>query len=261
MATENQEPQRVEGDHHEGGHHDDARSNSSASHHGPAGGFDSTPIAPAPPGYTLRFTFHRALNLPMGDVGTLSSDPYIVAILDTDLPQRHRQDPPLTFRSPTLRRTTNPEWECTWTVANVPASGFRLKCRVYDADSADHDDRLGSAYVDVDQITEDWPGIPEREFKIHKRTGSLRAYFLRYVMSSLGKEGHAHHGFLVLSVECLGRTPGEDGGQIYTVGPNYWRQHFSPLIGRLVGVKDSVAQSKDGQRAVNRYKYGVSIRP
>lgn len=226
-------------------------------HHGPAGGFDTTPIAPAPPGFTLRFTIHRALNLPLGDVGTLSSDPYVVAILGTDLPQRHRQDPPLTFRSPTIRRTANPEWECAWTVANVPATGFRLKCRVYDADSADHDDRLGSAHVDVDSLSESWEGFREQEFKIRKRAGSVRAYFLRYVVSGLSKAkegGRVHHGFLVLSVECLGRTPGQDGGHIYTVGPNYYRQHFSPLIGRLVGVKDSVKAAKDGQNSVSGYK-------
>lgn len=37
----------------------------SGSDHQPAGGFDNTPIPRAPPGYTLRFTFHRGDNLPL----------------------------------------------------------------------------------------------------------------------------------------------------------------------------------------------------
>lgn len=219
--------------------------------HPPAGGFDDTPIPHAPPGYTLKFTFHRAVNLPLGDLNTLSSDPYIRAILATDLPRRHKQEPDLTFRSPTIRRTANPDWECSWVVANVPASGFQLKCRIYDADRADHDDRLGSAYVDVEGITEEWDGIPETEYKVRKRLTSMRAYMLRFVVSNFSKEV-GRRGALFVSVEVLGKTPGDDGGQMYTIGPNYWRQHFSPLIGRLVGAKDSV---RDGQKRVDRYKY------
>ena len=35
-----------------------------------AGGFDSTPVPYAPVGYTLKFTFHRATNLPFADFNT-----------------------------------------------------------------------------------------------------------------------------------------------------------------------------------------------
>lgn len=31
----------------------------------PAGGYDDTPVPKRSPGYTLKFTFHRAENLPM----------------------------------------------------------------------------------------------------------------------------------------------------------------------------------------------------
>ena len=66
--------------------------------------------------------------------------------------------------------------------------------------------------------------------------------------------------YLVISVECLGKTPGSEGGQVYTLGPNYWFKHFSPLIGRLAGTKDEI-QGEDGKRAVSRYKCVVFASP
>jgi hypothetical protein len=190
----------------------------------------------------------------MGDISSLSSDPYVMAVLSTDVPRRHKQDPDLVFRTPTLRRQTNPQWNAEWIVANVPASGFKLKCRIYDADRADQDDRLGNAYLEVRQITESWDGVTEAVCKVKKRVGSMRAHLLRFVIAGLtGRVGL--RAVLIVSVECLGRTPGSEGGQIYTVGPNYWRQHFSPLIGMLVGTRESILSK--GQR-VNRYKYVIS---
>jgi len=223
----------------------------------PAGGFDSTPIPHAPPGYTLRFTFHRAVNLPFADFATFSSDPYVKAQLIVDLPRRHKQDPDLTFRTPTIRRNTNPVWNNQWIVANVPASGFELKCRIYDEDPADHDDRLGNAYVKVDSIPDGWEGIKEQSFRVKKRMGSKRAYLVRGIAAAIWQERKLD-AQLVVSVECLGKTPGDEGGQIYTVGPNYWFKHVSPLIGRLAGTKDSV-QSQDGKRSITRYKFVPSL--
>ncbi|EEP82933.1 conserved hypothetical protein [Uncinocarpus reesii 1704] len=220
---------------------------------GPAGGFDDTPIPSAPPGFTLKFTVHRAQNLPLGDFSSLSSDPYVLMILGTALPRRHKQDPDLTFRTPTVRKDINPVWNCEWIVANVPASGFNLKCRVYDEDSADHDDRLGTAYIDADSIDEHWSGFKEQHFKVRKKTGSNRAYLLRSIAATVSKN-FSSKGELIVSVECLGKTPGDKGGQIYTVGPNHWTRHFSPMIGRLVGTKDSV-QSSTGNKPTTRYNF------
>ena len=107
----------------------------------PAGGYDDTPVPSVPPGYTVRITFHRAHNLPFADVTSLSSDPYLIANLRTDLPKRHKQDPDLVFRTPTIRRSTNPEWNSVWTIAHIPPSGFNMKIRLFDEDAADHDDR------------------------------------------------------------------------------------------------------------------------
>ncbi|KAL4891398.1 C2 domain protein [Aspergillus ambiguus] len=224
-----------------------------AHHHQPAGGFDSTPFPSAPAGYTIKFTFHRGINLPCADFASFSSDPYVVAQLMVDLPQRHKEDPPLTFRTPTVRKNRDPVWGSEWIVANVPASGFQLKCCIYDEDAADHDDRLGNASVEVNGLDENWPGLKERTFKVKKRTGSKRVYLFGNIAAlASGRLDVGSH--LMISAECLGRTPGTEGAQMYTVGPNYWFKHFSPLIGRLTGTKDEV-QSGSGNQQTSRYNF------
>ena len=204
---------------------------------GPAGGFDSTPVPKVPPGYTMKFTFHRATNLPMADISTFSSDPYVLAQLKTSLPKRHKQDPYMRFRTPTIRRNVEPEWNSEWVVANVPASGFQLKARIYDEDPADHDDRLGNVHVNVAGISEDWGGIREESYTLKKRMGSKRAYFIRGCAAMFDRKVHMS-GHLVVSVQVLSRSQVENGGRIYTVGPCNWTKHLSPLIGRLAGTKD-----------------------
>ncbi|KAL4933608.1 C2 domain protein [Aspergillus undulatus] len=226
---------------------------SKAESHEPAGGYDSTPLPQVPPGYTLKFTFHRGVNLPCADFGTFSSDPYIHAALTVDVPLRHKQDPFPSYRTPTVRKNRDPVWEKEWIVANIPASGFRLKCRVYDEDAADHDDKLGNAYIQVNSINEQWAGIHEQPFRLKKHTGSKRVYLFGNI-AALASRRLDTDSHLVISVECLGKSPGANGAQVYTVGPNYWFKHFSPLIGRLIGTKDAV-QSQDGKKTVNRYNF------
>jgi hypothetical protein len=230
---------------------------SSKKEKGPAGGFDDTPIPHAPPGYTLKITFHRATNLPLADINTLSADPFIVAQLTTSLPTRHKEDPPLQLRTPTIRQSTDPVWNTEWIVANVPASGFKLKCRIYDEDPADHDDRLGNAHVDVENISENWPGIKNETRKIKKRMGSKRAYLLRAVAVCFNKVEHMN-GVLYVSVENLGRTPGEHGGRVYTLGPQFWIRHYSPLLGRLLGQKEpgtGQVSKRTGKPKADRYNF------
>lgn len=209
----------------------------------PAGGFDDTPVPQAPPGYNVKFTFHRALRLPMADINTMSSDPYVLATLNTSLPPRHKQDPPVRFRTPTIRRSCDPEWNSEWTVANIPASGFALKARIYDEDPADHDDRLGNVHVHCDSLNDNWHGIQEQPYKIKKRMGSKRAYMIRGCAAMFSK-GIRMSGELVVSVEVLGRTDADNGGRIWTVGPCSWSRHLSPMVGRLAGTKEP---GKDGK--------------
>ena len=217
----------------------------------PAGGFDDTPVPRAAPGYTIKITIHKAENLPFADIGTLSSDPYVLAVLRTDLPKRHKQDPDLTLRTPTIHRNTDPVWETEWIVANVPTSGFKLKCRLYDEDPSDHDDRLGNAHVDVGRIDNNWKGFSNRSFQLKKRMGSKRAYTLRGCAALLSKNVKMS-GHLFVSVENLGRTETDNGGRAYTIGPLPWTRHYSPLIGRIAGTKDT-EQGKDGKET-QRYK-------
>ncbi len=58
------------------------------------------------------------------------------------------------------------------------------------------------------------------------------------------------HGNLYVSIEVLGKTPGEDGGRCYTIGPNYWCKHYSPLLGRIANSKapnDDDGGHEDGE--------------
>ncbi|KAJ9617821.1 uncharacterized protein PV06_06228 [Exophiala oligosperma] len=219
---------------------------------GPAGGFDDTPIPHAPPGYTLKFTFHKAENLPFADLNTLSSDPYILAVLKSDLVKRHKQDPDMCIRTPTIHRNTNPEWNTDWIVANVPSSGFHLKCRLYDEDPSDHDDRLGNAHINVSGIDDNWKGFSRRSFELKKRMGSKRAYTIRGCAAMFSRNVKMG-GHLVVSIENLGRTKDESGGRMYTIGPLAWSRHYSPLIGRLAGTKDT-EMGKDGKET-QRYNF------
>ncbi|KAL6709777.1 hypothetical protein ACN47E_001206 [Coniothyrium glycines] len=236
----------------------DTGSSSSSKKKGPEGGFDATPIPRAPPGYTCKFTFHRANNLPLADINTLSADPFIVATLNTGLPTRHKEDPPLTLRTPTIRQNTDPVWNCDWIVANVPASGFRLKCRIYDEDPADHDDRLGNVHVNSASINESWEGIKEQTFPIKKRMVSKRAWLLRAVAVCFGKAEHMN-GTLTVSVQVLGRTDDDNGGRAYTIGPQYWIRHYSPLLGRLLGQKepnkDGAVSRRNGKAKPEKYNF------
>ncbi|KAJ6006586.1 hypothetical protein N7451_004530 [Penicillium sp. IBT 35674x] len=221
-------------------------------HHKPAGGYDATPIPHAPPGYTVKFTFHRGDDLPIADFGSFSSDPYVYAQLHVDLPRRHKQDPVMSFRSPTVRKNMNPIWNSEWIVANVPASGGLLKAYLMDEDPADHDDKLGIAFIDIPAL-EGWKGFKEQPFKVKKRFGSKRVYVFTNV--SAFATGHHKESFLIMSIECLGRTPGTDGGQMYTLGPNYWFKHFSPLFGRLTGTKDQIKALDGNGKPISRYNF------
>lgn len=220
--------------------------------HQPAGGFDSTPIPSAPPGYTLRFTFHRAHNLPCADLNSLSSDPYVIANLKTDLPKRHKEDPDLVFRTPTIRRNTNPQWNAVWKVAHVPSSGFTMNIRLYDEDPADHDDRLGVVKICVDNIGDGWSGWREQSYRVRKRKGSKRAYLIHGCVALVSRDLNMNPDF-ILSVECLGRSEG-DGGRAYTIGPLPWTKHYSPLIGRLTGTKDR-SETGNGGKKPEKYNF------
>lgn len=155
------------------------------------------------------------------------------------------------FRTPTIRRNCDPEWNAEWIVANVPASGFELKARIYDEDLADHDDRLGNVHVKVDSLGQNFQGIKEQSYKIKKRMGSKRAYIIRGCAAMLSR-GTRMSGTLVVSVEVLGKTDTDNGGRMWTIGPCNWSKHLSPMVGRLAGTKDI---GKDGK--TEKYSYDL----
>ncbi|OAA71164.1 C2 domain containing protein [Cordyceps fumosorosea ARSEF 2679] len=206
----------------------------------PRGGFDPTELPDAPPGYTVRFTFHSATNLAPGDLHTASSDPFLHATLKVNGLKRHKEDPDLTHRTRTLCRTLEPVWDEAWTVANVPPTGFTLKCRLYDEDSPDKNDRLGNVTVRVPRLFRSWEGFPPpgRTFEGKKRVMSKRAYLLKAVTDRFHRNHSAKHmsPLVTISIELLGESE-PPHGQMYTVGPARWVQHFSPMIGRLAGTK------------------------
>lgn len=254
--SEKQPPEQSHGAESVGDHvGSDAKSNkSSMASKQPAGGLDSTPIPSAPPGYTVKITFHRATNLPMADINSLSSDPYVLAQINTSLPSRHKEDPPLRLRTPTVRRSTDPEWNCEWIVANIPKDGLTLKARIYDEDPADHDDRLGNVHVHIGNVDGGWGGIKEQAYKIKKRAGSKRAYMVRAVTACVSR-AEDMHGYLYVSVEMLGRTEGDNGARCYTVGPPWWTRHYSPLLGRIANRKEPNEDQKGGGKKAEKYKY------
>ena len=238
---------KAPGEQKQNGHTKHTMSNGHLQTKGPEGGFDSTPIPSPPPGtvgYTLKITFHQATSLAMGDAHAFSSDPYVLAQLNTDLPMRHKEDPPLRFRTQTVRKNTDPEWNEEWIVANVPSTGFELKARVYDEDPADRDDLLGKVHFTVPHIDDDWRGVKLQAYKLAVRDSSKRALIVRTLANALRFVEHMT-GNLYFSIESLGRT-GDDGqnGRMYTLGPCRWIRHYSPLLGRLTGTREPDADNK-----------------
>lgn len=98
-----------------------------------------------------------------------------------------------------------------------------------------HDDRLGNLTYETSGIDENWKGIQREHFELKKRVGSKRAYFFKAITTPLRKNRSITPGF-ELSIEVLGKSEG-CGSQVYTIGPTRYIQHFSPMIGRMTGIK------------------------
>ncbi|KAH9925405.1 uncharacterized protein BXZ73DRAFT_91123 [Epithele typhae] len=203
------------------------------------------PSSPSAVRYTCEVAFHRASNVLISDLGSLSADPYIVATLSPLAPAEAVQS--VHYRTPTAHRTRDPVFDgARWVVAGVPASGFVLAMDLFDEDRGSRDDRLGRAVVrfppptrGVQEAGEGATGAAlregwnsgEREVKVRKRHGDLRARV-------------KHHTRVVVSVRVLGRSPqvgGEEGRRCTHLGRSSWpdvfSRHFSPLAARLASVQ------------------------
>ncbi|KAJ7708835.1 hypothetical protein B0H17DRAFT_916441 [Mycena rosella] len=197
------------------------------------------------PTYTVEITFNRAKNLPVADISTLSCDPYILA--EAIIPDVE----PLKFRTPTIRRNRDPTWDATWLVSGVPASGFKLLMILYDEDPGEpSDDRLGKALARFgpEQMKEGFESM-ETEYTLQKRRGDLHPYILTYLTALLPGEKLKKHNRVIASVRVLRKDADQkDDLRMYTLGPNRYSRHFSPLIGSIVNKaprKD--ANDSDGQ--------------
>ncbi|KAI0366683.1 hypothetical protein BV20DRAFT_951821 [Pilatotrama ljubarskyi] len=208
--------------------------------------------------YTCEIVFHSAENVPLADLNDLASDPYISATLVPSHPGGNSGPKSLesiSFRTQTARRTLNPTFNARWIVSGIPASGFVLILYVCDEDPGNRDDKLGKAVVcfpdpnqdlgdeSTRQLKEGWDS-GQREYKVHKRHGSLRTRIGTYLakVATRGRVGHRTR--VLVSVRVLGPAPrldGEDAHRIYTLGPHVFVRHFSPLAARLTWVRSFIA--------------------
>ncbi|KAJ7173718.1 hypothetical protein C8R46DRAFT_120714 [Mycena filopes] len=199
-----------------------------------------------PSTYTLQITFNGGKNLPVADIGTLSCDPYVLAsivIPDSDAE-------PLEFRTPTIHRTRDPTWNATWFVAGIPQTGFKLKMILYDEDPGVKlsNDRLGKAVARFgsEQMKEGFESI-ETEYVLKKRKGDLHPYVLTYLAALLPGEKLAKHNRVVVSMRVLRKDAEQkDACRMYTLGPNKFSRHFSPLIGSMVNKQPQKTAKKNG---------------
>ncbi|KAJ7614684.1 hypothetical protein DFH06DRAFT_1108470 [Mycena polygramma] len=198
--------------------------------------------------YTVQITFDSAKNLPVADIGTLSCDPYILAkIVIPDVE-------PLTFRTQTVHHTRDPAWHATWLVSGVPAAGFKLCMTLYDEDPGPKlsNDRLGKAVArfGAGEMKEEWESV-ETEYVLQKRKGDLHPYILTYLTALLPGEKLRKHNRVVASVRVLRK---DDAPHLYTLGPNRYSRHFSPLIGSMVNKKEK--NPKDNANDADSQKDG-----
>lgn len=202
-------------------------------------------MASSAPQYTCEIVIHRAANVPIADLNTLSSDPYIRATVSPRVPQPVAATGPppqspapeaqyISFRTITARKTLDPVFNARWLVSGIPASGFVLTLQLNDEDPGNHDDRLGKAVIRFpdpnlgdssgQSLKEGWDS-GEREYKMHKRHGSLRARLGTYIAKTLTRGRVGHRVRVFVSVRVLGPAPrleGEDSERIYTLGPRLY---------------------------------------
>lgn len=241
--------------------------------------------------YTVKIVFHRAYSLPIADLPSRSSDPYVSAEIrppppstpeadDSSFslsnlslsPSRRRSaaapdlsppsvtspkrssfsltrdlsatgtggsgfvgdsegDPPLRFRSCTVQRSVNPEWESEWIVAGVPSKAL-IEARVYDEDTGKRDDLLGTAYIPLtlsDGYSSEW-----QSYKLHKSGADRVALGIKAVVAAWDPDAR-QGATLAVSVRVLGRTQ-RNIGRMYTINSHWWI-HYSPLVGSITNTK------------------------
>jgi hypothetical protein len=125
-----------------------------------------------------------------------------------------------------------------------------------DEDRMNHDDHLGDVKIILTDIGgSTWTDKSELPYEISKRHASKRANLTRAAFTVIhpvrralahhdNKTEDHHNEELYISIEVLEKMD-QDIGKAYTIGPCRWIQHYSPLIGRLVGTKESSSDTDD----------------
>ncbi|KAI5795288.1 hypothetical protein EDC01DRAFT_745797 [Geopyxis carbonaria] len=216
----------------------------------------------ASPTYTLRITFHSARNLPIADLPSFSSDPYIISTLRFPSCQGYK----LHHRTPTLPHTLEPKWEHVWSIANVPASGATVKVKVMDEDSGDHDDALGVARIETGVLS--GPATEYHCEGLRMRTGrGTWIALVRLITVGCGQgkwSGLGGDVQLTINIEQNPPTTEKDEWTLdrpYTIGPNLWTQHFSPLIGIIThttSAANSTASTPHADGSVQHYSFAAT---
>ena len=146
-------------------------------------------------------TFKTASNVPIRDLISKSSDPYLLALLSPRTPPSPEYPPfPLTYRTTTKRETRNPEWNETWHLGGIPIEGFDMKIKIYDEDKpGEFGDRLGVADFSVSKLPSaavdgNAGEAQEFELKIKKRKASRRAYAATYLVAWCNRDFKKQRG-------------------------------------------------------------------
>jgi hypothetical protein len=140
-------------------------------------------------------TFKSASNVPIRDLVSKSSDPFLLALLTPRTPPSPEHPPfLLTFRTTTKRETRNPEWNENWHLGGMPPEGFDLRIKICDEDKpGDFDDRLGVAELSVAELppagADGKSGeVHKHVLKIMKRKASRRAYTATYLIALCNRD-------------------------------------------------------------------------
>lgn len=132
-----------------------------------------------------------------------------------------------------------------------------------------HDDHLGDVKLILNDIGgSGWHDIVDQPFVIGKRHASKRANLVRTAFTVIhpvrraithhhDKAEEHHREELYLSVKVLEKmSPEQDVGKAYTIGPCRWFQHYSPLIGRIAGTKESSSDTDHDHEQSNEARMG-----
>lgn len=193
-----------------------------------------TPELAPPASSPRRASFGRELAPPSGSPrrASFSRDLFKSGVKDGGEVEGTETDPPLRFRTCTVQRSLNPEWESEWIVAGVPSRAV-IEARVYDEDSwKEKDDLLGTAMIPLiltDHSSSEWVS-----YKLSKTGADPVALGIKAVIGAFDRDAR-HTATLAVSVRVLGRTK-RNIGRMYTVNSHWWI-HYSPLVGSITNTK------------------------